>query len=304
MTTLTPVQYEPILADITERAMLVDLTINMATFRRFDSDVSREVADKHNAEASMGRYNKLLMDKKYLDPITKAASKLRNEHNLRTLPWSQSGPRILLSVGYLKYKTEIRKLEEEFKARVDEFNASYTQYRDASLSKLGSLATLADYPTPDEVVKLFGVGVNILPFPTGQDFRVNLGAMETERVRQEVTERIHAAIQEAAKEPVARIREVVGHMIERLKLYEERIRSQAKGRQDTFTDSLVTNVKELVYLLPSLNITNDPVLAEITKKMDVALCTLTPNELRISSQSREFVISSAESIMDQLSSIM
>src|SRR5579863_224358 len=113
---------------LNDRAMLVELNISQWSASRNDKQVTREVAEKHGSDVSMGRYNKQLLSKAALEKIKKAASAARQEHYKRTLPWSDNGSRILTSAGYLTYSAEMRKLESEFYAAVAEFIQGYDQF--------------------------------------------------------------------------------------------------------------------------------------------------------------------------------
>jgi hypothetical protein len=76
------------------------------------------------------------------------------------------------------------------------------------------------------------------------------------------------------------------------------------GVQNAFRDSLVGNVRELVDLLPALNITGDPVLTDITKRMRESLTVYDGDTLRASAAARIETAKAADDILATVSAFM
>ncbi|MDE3075564.1 MAG: hypothetical protein KGJ86_09050, partial [Chloroflexota bacterium] len=122
------------------------------------------------------------------------------------------------------------------------------------------------------------------------------GDAETERVRASIEEQVNQALDAAMREVWDRIRDVVGHMAERLRAYTV----TSDGVNGTFRDTLVQNVRDLVDLLPSLNIQANPALAEFTERMRAELCNYSPQTLRSSKNARERTAAAAEDILSRV----
>jgi hypothetical protein len=83
-------------------------------------------------------------------------------------------------------------------------------------------------------------------------------------------------------------------MAEKLKAFKP---AQGGDRAEgIFRDSLVENVRELVAVLPSLNITGDPTLAAVAARME-ALCRDDADELRDNAAARASVAAEADAIL-------
>lgn len=251
---------------LSQKAVLAGLTIHAWTARRMDRKITTEVHEKHNAAADSGRYNKLLISKEALEPISQAKSAARTAHMKMTQPWFDEGARILPTALYATYSSEMRKLRNQFDAAADTFSAKYPEYMADANSRLNGMFNADDYPAPSEIRGTFHIDIKILPCPDAADFRVDLAEEHAADIRTDVEARMREALKEAMNEPVRRIMETVGHMAERLRAYKP---STQKGErtEGAFRDSLVENVRDLVGLLPAFNLTGDRALTTLTERI-------------------------------------
>lgn len=281
---------------IAERAMLSDLTIRQWTAIRQDKSAARETTNAHGASAEMGRFSKHLIDPKHLAPITKAAAAAHVEHRTRTLPWLDSGPRILPAAGFFVYESAMRTHESTFQDAVSAFAAHYPEHVAEGRQKLGSLWDPRHYPTPAAIRDAFAIGYNVIPFPTATDFRVDIPQDVLDRLTRAYVETERQIISAAMRDVAERINTTVGHMAARLRIY----KVATTGTEGVFRDSLVTNVRDLAALLPALNITADPTLAAVTERIANELTLLSPDTLRVSTAARNRTAAAAEAILDAM----
>ena len=284
------------MTSITERAMLVDLTIKQWTAAKHDRKVTQQVADLHGSDASMGRYHKLLIGREALEQLRQIATAAGQEHRRRTLPWLDNGARMLSAEGYFGYTEVMRQYEAQWEPALDDFVRDYPDYVDEARRRLNGLFRPEDYPPVQCVRDRFAFGYNIFPLPSQQDFRVQLGDAETARVQASIEEQVNQALDAAMKDVWERIRDVVGHMGERLRAYTV----SPDGVSGAFRDSLVQNVRDLVDILPSLNVRNNPAIAEFTERMKAELCSSSPQTLRCSKAARERTAEAAEDILSRV----
>jgi hypothetical protein len=170
---------------ITERAMLAAVHISIWTAVKHDRKVSRDVADQHGAHQGAGRYNKqLLRGADKLDELRTLAGQVRQYFYKITLPWSDEGFRLLPSNLYFDLTARMREFEASFELGVESFLQVYPQYIEQVRPELNGLFREEDYPAADKLRRKFGVKLEILPIPSGNDFRVQMSAEEQARVRQ------------------------------------------------------------------------------------------------------------------------
>ena len=286
------------------KAVLADVTVRHWTGRKLDRRITDEVNKQHDAEADAGRYNKLLIPKEAFANVYAATRGARSVHHLMTQPWFDEGPRILPTALYDKFATELRKFRQEFEEAANEFDQEYPGYIQQARKRLKKMFNEQDYPSASKVRGMFSFHVSILPFPDVGDFRVKLGKEQLEDIKSDMEVQLKTAMDNAMKEPVRRIIQVVGKMAEKLKGYTPPDSSKGQKAEGLFRDTLVTNIRDLVELLPAFNLTEDKVLAELTKRMELELGAFDAQELREDERSRKKAVKAAEEILEQANALM
>jgi hypothetical protein len=152
----------------------------------------------------------------------------------------------------------------------------------------GSTFEPADYPAKDNIKNQFHFAVEILPLPKPEHFNVEMKELYGAALVA-LTEK---KISEAVTDTWERLMKPVFAMSEKL------------SSPDTiFRDTLVENVKEMVNLVPSLNLTNDPKLAEAAAVIEKQLASLDPNDLRENKVTRQAVAEKAAAIAARFGAI-
>ena len=188
---------------ITERAMLAAVHISIWTAVKHDRKVSRDVAHQHGAHEGAGRYNKqLLRGAEKLDALRTLAGQIRQHFYKITLPWSDEGYRLLPAHFYFELTTQMREFERAFSQSVDEFLEVYPSYIEQVRPELNGLFREEDYPSAEKLRAKFGVKLEVLPIPSGDDFRVTLSEEEQARVAREIDESVRAVAQPWNQGPV------------------------------------------------------------------------------------------------------
>jgi hypothetical protein len=279
---------------ITERAMLAAVHISIWTAIKHDRKVSRDVAQQHGAHAGAGRYNKqLLREAEKLEALRSLSGQIRQYVYKITLPWSDEGYRLLPAHFYFELTTKMRDFEQAFTQQVEEFLAVYPTYIEQVRPELNGLFREEDYPSAEKLRNKFGVRIEVLPIPSGEDFRVTLSEEEQARVAHEIDENVRQSLQRGTEDLWVRLKEVVSHMVERLKEPESR-----------FHASLVTNVFELVDLLPRLNVNQDEELNRFAGEIKDRLCGFTARDLKKNEILRVVTANDAAQILEEMDAVL
>lgn len=275
---------------IQERAVLVKLSIGMPGNTRKDTKLTDEVQrDKHMTKQS-GRWLKQLYPDEALEPLKKAAGEAREWHYLHTLPWTDEGWRILPTVHHFEYAEHIGNFRAAYEGLAQtHFVARYDEWLDWALKSHNGTFDPKDYPGAAMIGRKFQFNVDFTPVPSGEDFRVKLNAVDMEIMQQQVNTRVSTAVDEARRDLWRRLMEPLGHMVERL-----------KEPDAVFRDSLIGNLREIVGLLPALNVTEDEKLAEFRMEIERELCKAGPDTLRDSKPTRAEVARKAEEILKRM----
>jgi hypothetical protein len=279
---------------ITERAMLAAVHISIWTAVKHDRKISRDVADQHGAHQGAGRYNKqLLRGADKLDELRTLAGQVRQYFYKITLPWSDEGFRLLPSNLYFDLMARMREFETGFEQGVESFLRVYPQYIEQVRPKLNGLFRQEDYPDVEKLRKKFGVKLEVLPIPSGADFRVQMSAEEQARVAREIDANVRQFLTRGTEDLWKRLREVVSHMVDRLNEPESR-----------FHSTLVTNVFDLVELLPRLNVNGDRELDRFAEQARQRLCGFTAQDLKKHDLLRVATATDAAEIVAEIDSVL
>ena len=263
--------------NLSHDAMLVSLRISNWSGRMYDREASEEVAAQHQADPTAGRYNKRILPKAALAKLTAATSRGRTLHYLNTLPWDDSGSRLLTVANYDRYTEIIDELADKLIAHRSEFIADYPAYIDQARIDLGGLFRIADYPSTESLRDKFAVRYRITPVPDADHFMARLASDDTDRVKRDIEAQVQERLQDAVTDLYRRLGEAVQHVSDRL-------RDGDNGKALIFRDTMIQNVRDLVDIVPRLNIFGDDRLAQLCQHVKDRIASVDPDTLRPSRQ--------------------
>lgn len=281
--------------NLSQKAMLVGLTIHGWQARKYDRKVSLEVAEQHAATADAGRFNKHLLpgNAESYEAVHRKGRELRAFYYENTLPWSKDGQRILPTANYQDFTEGVRTFRRAYQLLADDFIREYPFLMEGARVLLNGLFNETDYPTADEMHERFSIDVETLPVPTADDFRVALASEEVERIQHQIESRLQQEMANANKDLWNRLRDAVDNMVLRL--------SNPEGR---FHDTLVTNLQKVVELVPKLNVTGDQDLQNVSDVCSAALAVHSPQALRDDMVLRARVAAQAKEISNLMDAYM
>jgi hypothetical protein len=278
--------------NLSDRALLVQLSVSQWTARKYDKRATRQVAETFHNFVDQGRYNKALLPmNSLLDNVHKKTTHVREKFYKNTLPWGIEGTMMLPSANYLSFMNDFRKEKGEWEYLVNEFVDNYDALKLDAERVLGELYDPADYPSVKTVREKFKMDMAVFPVPTA-DFRVSIGSDELTRIQQDVERRVAEAQATAMTEVWQRLYDRVKHMAEKL-----------ADPKAIFRDSMVENAREICALLPRLNFTDDPNLESMRQAVEAHLIKH-PDALRNDPDLRRDTAADAKAIMDKMSVFM
>lgn len=274
-------------------AMIVHLSISRWTARKYDKAVTQKVLMDYSAGEDVGRFNKALVAKSALNAIDRAVTSARSYHYEQTLPWDDSGGRLLPMENFMQYTKDMRKFRENFDQAVKDFVENYPKYRDDAEECLKDMFNPEDYPSANDIERKFYFGTSIDPVPHSADFRVKLQKKDKTRLEKELEDRVNARLQTATEDLYQRLSGVTRRFVDTL-----------SNPDAIFRDSLVDNAKELVNLLPRLNLTNNAELEGLRKEIASKLASCEPDNLRKVPEIRQKAVQDAEAILAKMNGFL
>ena len=259
---------------ISTAAMLVELSISTWTGRKLDKTVSNEITVAKHAQKGTANVNKkILGDCAELEAVQKYAANVRNCHYALTMPWSDTGLRLLTTANYFQYQTQLTALQNEFQTLVEKFLDAYTWEVSKAQVRLGNLFNANDYPSPHTLRDKFKFNISYMPVPSAGDFRLDINNEANRQLAEHYNNYYQTQLNNAMQDIWHRAHSALTKMSERLDYADNQTKK-------IFRDSLVDNVLEVVGLLDTCNITNDGQMRAIQNRLRDTLSGVTPDALR------------------------
>jgi hypothetical protein len=262
--------------------MAINITIGMWMGHRLDKAKTREVTQGAHADDDAARVNKHLVPKESLKGVVSKFSAVRTHFYKNTLPWKDSGDRLITRKRFQPFMNEHAALRDEAMVEVEEFlTRKYLTARDQAEFRMGTMFNPNDYPSPDALRHKFYVRFDIDGISTAYDFR-----LEEDNAMQ------------------SRITKAVGGLYEKLMKPLTHF-AEAMGTPDKiFRDTTVSNLRDIVEMLPELNFTDDPELKALGERIAKSLTPYEAKDLRTNAITRKAVASEASEILESMTGFM
>lgn len=259
---------------IGNQAMMVELNIGNWTANKLDRSVSEEVDQQKGTTLRAGNYRKnILAGSKELEAINKFVGNVRNWHYKQTIPWSDSGLRLLTLKRYIAYTEQLNAYVSEFDQLKRDFVTAYPNLISNAAFSLGALFNRDEYPSVDQVERKFYFNVNYYPLPESGDFRIDAGNEMKDELMKQYESHYASKLDGVMADLWSRLHTTLKHLSDRLEVTEG-------GEKKIFRDSLIGNAQELCGMLSDMNVTNDPKLEAARKELEQAILGVTAKDLR------------------------
>ena len=277
-------------------AMLLSIHISMYTGRKADKKTREEVvAGKGAASKSAASvYRSLFAGDADLEAINSFQAKARRDVAAMTLPWSDSGTRLVSTRNFFEVSQQLSSMRHEFDALVRKFAGGYATKVSNAAFALGDLFDRNEYPDPSEIMHKFAFNYSFEPVPSSNDFRVDLHNEAVEMLQKHYSDTTQRRLESAMQDVWERV------IDEAVKLRDKMIVPE-EGRRPRIFASTLEGFKELVGSLHALNITNDPKLEEARTQLHNALEPVDIDSLRDSDDVRNSVRTKMQDVLDKFS---
>ncbi len=282
--------------DLTRDAMLVGLRISAWSGRLYDREASDHVAVHHDASMNVGRYNKRLLPKAALAALNATMSEARTRHYANSLPWDDKSSRLLTVANYEHYTEIMDGLREHLVRQRARFIEDYDDYVEQARLDLGKLFRIGEYPSKEDLREKFSIRYRITPVPDADHFIARLASDDTDRVKRDIERHIEEQLHDAVGDLYRRLAEAVERVSERLC-------EDGDGKPLVFRDTMISNIRDLVDVVPRLNIFGDQRLAGLCEQVKERIAGVEPDSLRPSRTfdpaARDRVKRDADALMEQ-----
>lgn len=258
-----------------------------------DKVITRDTNKSFGVLGNHGRYVKKLFSPEYMRRLREHTSKTKAYYYHHTLPWEDRVSRLISTKSLEEVSTELNRAVQKYDDILLETvgdEAAYTQAVYDQRVYLSSAWNLADYPTRQGFMAKYHAYLDILPLVTTTDLRCELSDSLRKQIEDSVERDTENRFKAAMADVWKRLYEPVKKMAETL----------ADPKQ-TFKDTLVTNIRDVIDVMPELNILDDPRLRELTERVRDTLAFVEPDDLREDLYDRAEYAKKADELSDILS---
>lgn len=285
--------------DIRNFATLVKLNTARWHAKVKDRQASKDAANANEAEEGAFETRKHLLGgaNAALKAIHKAIDEARSAHYEMTLPWSttamhengrRTGGRLLPNTLFVDYTTVMAQKKQQMLSALNAFEPEYPKLIEAARKKLGKRFNATEYPNVSSIRNHFDLSFDFEPIPKGDDF-AGLPQAQLDALARKINENTQKQAEGAMQEVWMRLYDAVSRMAERL-----------SSPDKLFHNTLVQNVRDVARLLQHLNVTSDPKVEALRKRVEKHLCQHDPKVLRENATLRTQTAAHAQSIIEDM----
>lgn len=253
--------------------LLCSLQIRSWTGRRTDKAASAEMIEAKGAHKESGAFVKNLLANAgaELKAVQQQGAALRHFLYARTLPWTSNsegvsrGDRLLASAQAMDFLQEFKGQKLEYDSAVKELVGVWDIRVGEAMKNLGMLSDAGDYPSKEELPKMFAVSIDIAPMPAMADFsRLNVPSALATALGNRHASSAQLQVQNA-------MNDMKDRMLGELERINTQMSKHANGEKTRLYESLITNMQGLVQLTRTMNLTNNPRLTELAERIEQKL---------------------------------
>jgi hypothetical protein len=231
--------------EVNEIAVLVDLSISTFRDQKVSKELTAQTAELAKADSKMVSSRVRLLPIGALSAIDQADRKLRAIHDNLTVPWFRGGHALLPVASYEKYLADMGAARRERESAVEEFVLSYKANILSARSMLGDAFDSRMYPSADEIRASFGVEIDWCAIPSAQS-GTGAHAQVADAMLEANAERVKTAMSASLKRLAEELRDLI---------------TALKAKK--FHASAVENLRRVLEVAPSFNLTGDEGLAKL-----------------------------------------
>lgn len=273
-----------------------------------EKEVTKEVQKQKNVEADdLVNVTSSMFQKSFVKPWEDQKVSLKNYIDSIAPPFGHDGKRFLANGLLDKFQAEVERrlivcdqLREQFMDGLDEARRRW-ETKGGDISKNSQRR----FPTRADMEDKLRIEIDYVQCSDDADVRLGgLSGEQRDRYESEVKQAHQKKMQGVVRHIAKKVEERVGLVLEKTGAPEKGgfVPKRGKGtkQQNGFKNSLIENCKELAGFLEHWNVTQDPEVEKVRRKLLTDLATFDPAELKKDPQLRKEAHAAAEDILSRV----
>lgn len=298
---MTPVQTKSEkISSIASSCMLVHFTVSKYRATKSDKESALELAQQKQADVSMVSVTKKLLESGHMVEIDKPERTLKKWLKTHSLPWHQDAVFLLPNSFHMDFVKEFNEAKSIWEPAVNEFVAKFPSLVKEAKAKGNYFLKDEYYPSQRELKSKFSFEYYLGVVPEGQTLAAVDDLSETERkkIQKDMDTKTSIVAKNAVDDLLIRFIKPISHMSQKLKEYKQDPNFEGATK---FHESLVSNIEEILDVVPILNVTKNREIEKIAYQIAKNLTHYDTDTLRNDDQVRQQVQKSADEILQKIS---
>ena len=285
------------------KALTVKLYRKKPSRNKLDKAISADLSARMNVEDKTGlRVNKTIFTKESTTDFMSILNDAGKYYYRVTTPWDDMGFRLLSVDLYEDFTKAMKDFTRKFRASAEQFINSIDEQIEIMKGRMGDAFNREDYNhlylsngqiDRDAIMELFQCEIEYGVVADADDLRANLTEEDRAIIAEHITEQNQRKFAKTQKHIIATLHDCIFAIHERL-----------CEKENIFRDTLISNLEDLVDLIPKMNIANDPEINKIAAEAKAKLCKWDAQTLRDNDAVREEVSKQADELVKNMAGLM
>ena len=213
-------------------------------------------------------------------------------------PWDSKGWYILPNVLNEQVTRNLGQFESDFNDAVDRLRTVLPTAIDAARAANPQLFSESDYGSVDAIIEHYTFAIDRTLVPDAGDVRVDASKEFVDHLKGQIEAKSTKKLNDVTSHVVRTVVDVATHLANALEGYDP----EKKGASP-FRDSTVDKVRDLIGVIPALNVTGDASLDKAGTDLLAAIGNKSAKELRDDSDDRKEVAAKAREVAANISNL-
>jgi hypothetical protein len=251
--------------------MQANFTIRSMGFVRTDRRVTDRVHNKLHMGKRSGKYDKFTIRKDCRELMVwkRTESDARARHKALTVSWGSFGVDALTCAATPKYESTMTGEIEKITEAMENFFVVFPMEKEMAREELNGAFRESDYLSVDEMRQRCSAKYTLTPMPRLGNFPTDFSEEEIRRLRNNMESEVKTATDQALRDLGLRLHEAVKNIADRLA--SDRTNKHGQKVAPIFRDSLIGNAREILDLLPLMDMTGTGFFDPYIKQVEDAL---------------------------------
>jgi hypothetical protein len=277
---------------LTEKAMIAKLSFSIIGQRKKDQIATNKSNQALGTSDAAGLYQKIKISRENIIDAIRIRDSALKYHRKMTTPFTADNWNLIGSEKILEYSKEIADYKTKFKLAVDDIQNRWPAIVAFEEKRLDPIFIADEYPSQNEVSNFFSFYHKLKPIVDPSHVVIKLEAEVLEEIKEELRKEAVENTRRSLKDMWNRLFDPVANM------------ADICSNDKKIFGSLIENVKEIVDILPDLNIINDTDLNNMAREVKFKLLSHTAGQLRDDKDLKRRIGAEAQAVADKMEGYM